>query len=249
MKDPIKIIHKFKNNNRRIQYKLYIFLGDQLPEEIINILEHIKNKDFYATLVYLSMKQFKTLESYYDAYWYKLFFVNDHLKNQFKIIESSPAKKREIENKYGKEWFGEHINKNKLIKITYSFADYYYDNLLEEKKKQISNKSKELDFRTHVDVLMNNPLTNRSHEYSNEELVGGSDSNSGSDYELIGGEDEESDDEEEINVEELDDIIEEEYNVDDIAVLYSQVNESNKSINETSKLISEAINDKKWKKR
>jgi hypothetical protein len=25
MENPIKIIHKFKNNNRRIQYKIFIF--------------------------------------------------------------------------------------------------------------------------------------------------------------------------------------------------------------------------------
>jgi len=41
MKDPIKIIHKFKNNNRRIQYKNYIFVGPLVPEDIIKILELI----------------------------------------------------------------------------------------------------------------------------------------------------------------------------------------------------------------
>ena len=41
MKDPIKIIHKFKNNNRRIQYKVFIFIGSLVPDEIIKILTNI----------------------------------------------------------------------------------------------------------------------------------------------------------------------------------------------------------------
>ena len=27
MEDPIKVIHRFKNNNRKIQYMCYIFVG------------------------------------------------------------------------------------------------------------------------------------------------------------------------------------------------------------------------------
>ena len=50
MKDPIKIIHKFKNNNRRIQYKVYIYVGYLVPKEIMTILNSIIDKDFYLTL-------------------------------------------------------------------------------------------------------------------------------------------------------------------------------------------------------
>jgi hypothetical protein len=45
MKDPIKIIHKFKNHNRRIQYKVYIFVGSLVPQDIIKILD--KQPDLY----------------------------------------------------------------------------------------------------------------------------------------------------------------------------------------------------------
>ena len=37
MDDPIKIIFKYKNNNRRTQYHTYIFIGDQ-PKNITDIL-------------------------------------------------------------------------------------------------------------------------------------------------------------------------------------------------------------------
>ena len=56
MKDPIKIIHKFKNNNRKIQYKVYIFIGPIVPDEILNILETIKDTDLYTTFINLSKK-------------------------------------------------------------------------------------------------------------------------------------------------------------------------------------------------
>ena len=43
---PIKIIHKFKNNNRQTQYIQYIFIGSNVDDEIMTILEYIKNKSF-----------------------------------------------------------------------------------------------------------------------------------------------------------------------------------------------------------
>ena len=43
-KTPIKIIHKFKNNNRRTQYIQYIFIGSNVDNDILVLLESIKNK-------------------------------------------------------------------------------------------------------------------------------------------------------------------------------------------------------------
>ena len=43
MKNPIKIIHKFKNNNLRTQYKIFIFIGSQLEDNIMKILRIIEN--------------------------------------------------------------------------------------------------------------------------------------------------------------------------------------------------------------
>ena len=42
MKDPIKIIHKFKNVNKRIQYKIFIFVGSLVPDDILKILDNPK---------------------------------------------------------------------------------------------------------------------------------------------------------------------------------------------------------------
>ena len=46
MNNPIKVIHKFKNNNRRIQYIVYIFVGSLISDDIKNILNDIKKKIF-----------------------------------------------------------------------------------------------------------------------------------------------------------------------------------------------------------
>ena len=49
MNDPIKVIWKYKNNNRRQQYLIYIFLGE-VPANIMKILKKIENLNFYDTL-------------------------------------------------------------------------------------------------------------------------------------------------------------------------------------------------------
>ena len=69
MKNPIKIIHKFKNNNRRIQYKVYIFVGNIIDESLLKILNNIQDKDLLTTFNLLSTKEIKQLESYYGEKW------------------------------------------------------------------------------------------------------------------------------------------------------------------------------------
>ena len=53
MKNPFKIIHKFKNDNNKIQYLLYIFIGEFIDSELMNILNSISKKDFFDTMIYL----------------------------------------------------------------------------------------------------------------------------------------------------------------------------------------------------
>ena len=63
MKDPIKIIHKFKNNNKTIQYKVYIFVGSLVPKEVMSILDSITDKDFYTTLNTMTKAEYEVLEN------------------------------------------------------------------------------------------------------------------------------------------------------------------------------------------
>jgi len=314
MRDPIKIIHKFKNNNRRIQYKVYIFVGSLVPEEIIKILELIKNKDFYSSLTTITLKQYNLLKEYYGNRWYEKFYISYHIKFQIKQIEDTIIKKNELINKYGKEWYSEHINKEKLFKITYAYESNYYDNLNEKKKFDLETKKKELNFKTHnfnnfdlntikitkqIIEQYNNNLTDDNNNLTddnnnliddnnnliddnnnliddNNNLTGGRaivnnymevkqknnevikeneinieeviKENEDTNKSVINKDDEEI--EPELDEEELDEIIDNSFNINEISKLYEeQNNENNKTVNETTKLISDAINDKKWEKK
>jgi len=86
MRNPFKIIHKFKNDNNRIQYLVYIFVGSQQDDEIIKILESIKNKDFYDTLLFINQKKRKMIENVYGNKWYTYFFINEHITYSIKKI-------------------------------------------------------------------------------------------------------------------------------------------------------------------
>ena len=39
MEDPVKLIYKVKNNNRKNQYHIYIFLGNLVEPNIQKIME------------------------------------------------------------------------------------------------------------------------------------------------------------------------------------------------------------------
>ena len=82
MKNPLKIIHKFKNNNRRIQYKIYIFIGNIIDESLMKILNNIQDKDLLTTFNLLSIKEIKQLESYYGKKWYEFFFISDNINKK-----------------------------------------------------------------------------------------------------------------------------------------------------------------------
>jgi hypothetical protein len=237
MNNPIKIIHKFKNTNRNIQYKVYIFLGSLIDKAVLTILESISNKDFYTTLNTITKNEYKILEDIYGEYWYLKFFISYHIQSQINIINNISVKKKSIESKYGKEWYNKHIIEYKQEKISYSFATSYYNYLLTKGKIKSIIKKDDIDFRTYQE----SPLFKQI-----PVLEGGNEN-------IIKDDDDDDDDDDEpkqITSDELQDQIEEEFNLEELTKLYSDVNiESNKEIMETSKLISEALNDKKWDKK
>ena len=149
MKNPIKIIHKYKNNNRRIQYKIYIFVGPSVDENIMKILNSIKNKDFVSTLLYLSNKQIKEITDYYGEKWYEFFFTSYHINNMLSLLSTNKEKKKELDNKLGKEFISKLISKPIVKNVSYNYASVYYLNLSQTKKQKIGLKKKELDFRTY----------------------------------------------------------------------------------------------------
>ncbi len=269
MKDPIKIIHKFKNNNRRIQYKVYIFIGSLVPKEITKILESITDKDLYTTLNTLSKNDYLELEKLYGEYWYEKFFISYHINAQRNSINTTSAKKKSIESKYGKEWYGKHITEPPVKKVSYSFSASYYNYLLMRNKIKTQTRKVEMDFRTYGDIEKPNSSVLLMKELMEPTLSDSNGSSGSNILNQLGGADEDSDnedtsdneqaepkeddDEDEetqvISEEDFEEQVEEDFDLDEITKLYTTADvESSKSIIETSKLISEAINDKKWEK-
>ena len=127
----------------------------------------------------------------------------------------------------GKEWFSKHIEKIPEKKKISSFAENYVIRNINLKK--ISTKvKKEVDYRTYFD----NDLIGGSNEDVEEKIK------------------DETNEEEELTEEILEEEVEDAFNMEELANLYSMDNiEKEKTVVETTKLISEALNDKSWKKK
>lgn len=256
MQDPIKIIHKFKNNNRRIQYKVYIFIGSLIPKDIDDILELIINKDFYMTLIMLNTQQYNSLVNYYGEFWYDKFFISYHINSQKQIINSNITKKNALITKYNETWYNKHIVNLSIAKLSYSFASMYYNYFTIKKKIKSHTVKTGIDYRTYnIDntkikqqtqsggkslikskVLIKNK-SNRSKIHGDiEESNCSVDETTETEEttETDETEDEISDDKktEAVDEEELDEQIEETFNLNDITQLYTTPTETSKDIME-----------------
>lgn len=135
MDDPIKVIFKFKNNNRRIQYHTYIFVGNA-PKNVLKILEEIEDKSLYDSFLHLTPNDNKKLSDQYGEYWYKKIFNTYHINNTIYVIRKTEKQQKELITKYGKEWYKQHIEEFKLVdkKLFYN-----YKALIKEEKRKKGN--------------------------------------------------------------------------------------------------------------
>ena len=232
MNNPIKIIHKFNNNNRRNQYIVYIFIGSVVDDEINDILNSISKKSLYETLDYLSKNKVDKLVNFYDEYWYRFLFNKYHIEDQNNMILKSPNKKKTIISKFGKDWFTKHFEVYTTKRTEYSFASNYYDYLIARNKIKTKTRKHEVDFTTYEQTGGND-----DEEFIKEDNID----------EKI--EDEDMEDTKIETIEDLDDEVVEDFDIDELTKLYSMEEvESDKNIKETAKLISEATKDKSWLK-
>ena len=141
MKDPIKLIYKYKNINRRIQYQLFIFIGFNVSEDIKKILIKIKDLNFYDTLLKLETKEINILLNYYGNDWYKKLFINEHLNQTINIIEKSEKSKNDLIKKMGKSWLDNFLKKEiTKDKIMYNYEYLYKKEIIGKNKKLNQNK-------------------------------------------------------------------------------------------------------------
>jgi hypothetical protein len=243
LNDPIKIIHRYKNKNRKNQLLVYIFLGDLLADDLLKILEKIKKLDFIDTINKLSKKDFNLLEDYYGNNWYNFFFISNHIENSINKIKNSFSIKKEIINNRGKDWYEKHIDTEITSKKIKSFASNYQELVEYTKRIKLSTSSQELDYRTYIDDQIGGTIKLKlksaipeAPEVSSE-ILNQIDKKETEEVEVI------SDDI-------ISDNLSENLNVEELSNLYSLDNlEMDETVKETTKLISEALNDKSYQKK
>lgn len=145
MNDPIKVIYKYKNDNNKIQYQYYIFVGPLIPQNLRKIFTKIEKLNFFTTIITLSDKEINQLEKFYGENWYSFFFLSEHLTFSIDSIVKSSQKRSDIISKFGKEWYDKHISKNIYIKRSeYSFGSTFEKNMYIKYKNSLSESSNDI---------------------------------------------------------------------------------------------------------
>ena len=263
MDNPVKIIHKYKNSNKKVQYHCYIYLGEFVKEHIKKILKKIKDVDFFNALEQLTVKEFKDLSDIYGSFWYEKFFLSYHILKQKELIFTNATKKSKIQNKFGKDWFSIHFDKYEIQrkKVLYSYASVVekYKSLRKRNKK--SNKKEKVDFTTEKKGFEQLGGVIESDDYDSDEelslddmqeLVKNKELYNEDDGDNKDDKKEDTEDTEEtedtlLDKEQTDDEIDEDFDLNELSEMYNNIDvETNKNIETTSNLISKAIKDKKW---
>lgn len=124
--EPIKVIYKYKNNNRKNQYITYIYVGN-LGKKYSSIFNKIEKLNLYDTLLILTNQdELKLIDGFGDL-WMTKFFNIYHISSFVNKIENKPELKKELLKKYDELWIEKFISKFKdeviLKKINYSYGD------------------------------------------------------------------------------------------------------------------------------
>ena len=137
MDDPIKIIFKYKNNNRKLQHHIYVFIGD-VPNNIMKILLNIQDKSLFDGLISISDTDKSILTEYYGDKWYTYFYNTYHIIFTIDQIRKNKTQENEIINKYGKVWYDTYIKKFEISEkpIYYNYEVMIKDEITRKEQKQ-----------------------------------------------------------------------------------------------------------------
>lgn len=178
MNDPIKIIFKYKNNNRKTQYNMYVFIG-QVSPAIKKILKKIKNLTFYNALINVSAKEMTKLTKKYGTKWFKKFYNTYHIDNEIHDILENTQRQKEIIKIHGKSWFTQNIENDIVVEkpVHYSYDFMVKDQLksLEEReKKKAEPKELEMELVNYTTTAASMTKSRTKKLYKNlTNLVGG----------------------------------------------------------------------------
>lgn len=179
MNDPVKIIWKYKNDNRRVQYNTYIFIGNQVPTDIQKSLDKIVNLNFYDALITLNKTEHKKLEEFYGVEWYNKFYNTYHIHHTLQMIKESNIQKKELIDKFGEKWYETNVSIKQLIdkKILYSYESLIKDERLRKIVKKgrnvsvIESDDGQIDFTIQKKVDVNKLFTQHNQKRNIEDKI------------------------------------------------------------------------------
>jgi hypothetical protein len=266
MDDPIKIIFKYKNNNKRVQYHQYVFIGE-IDKNIMTILNKMEKLPFYDTLMTLDIKDIHKLEKEYGVYWYNKFFITHHIAFTIDKLNKNNLNVDALKKKMSNEWYSKHIESFDIVNksILYSYETMIKQEIERKSTRKnympVVEEDEDIDFKT-KEILSVDTLFKR---FGQNRMIGGM----YNPYQY-GGDDDDSDDEEymEATEDDLDIDIsdtsniqttedsenendedeekdEEEISQEELEQLYTDVDIEDESINKTSDMIKDALNDEK----
>ena len=124
--EPIKVIYKYKNLNRKNQYLTYIFLGI-LGKKYEKILKRIETLDIYQSLLEITKDEELKLIDGFGELWMTKFFNIHHISSFVNKLETKPELKKNLLKKYDITWLTNFIEKFKtdivFKKVNYSFSE------------------------------------------------------------------------------------------------------------------------------
>ena len=129
--EPIKVIFKYKNSNRKNQYETYIFVGT-IGKRYEKIFSRIEKLNLYETLKEITVDEEKSLVNGFGEFWMTKFFNIYHISEFVNKIEENSKIKSDLVTKFDDRWLQNFINKFKND-IVFKKLYYYYSYLIKFK--------------------------------------------------------------------------------------------------------------------
>ena len=162
MSEPIKVIYKVKNDNGKYQYYIYVYIGS-IPDNIMKILEKIKNTTFYDSLMTMTLNDMRDITTFYGIRWYTFFFNKYHIRHTIDTILKNKKILSELKDKYGDTWITEHI-----VNAPRQLPQHAYDFII--KRALVQHELRTHKTSEYVQEDVSDYLVNSSREFISAEL-------------------------------------------------------------------------------
>ena len=90
---PYKVIFKYKNNEKKTQYHIYIYLGEQSLKYKTE-LDKIEKLNFFDTLMTLNTTEIEKFNNAFGNNWYLYFFNMYHISYFINKIRTDETLKK-----------------------------------------------------------------------------------------------------------------------------------------------------------